>query len=36
MISYEQLKVKDGKAIFLSPHMDPASCIKAVGKSGAN
>lgn len=37
MVSYEQFKVKDGKALWMSPHCDPATCIKtAGGKSGAN
>lgn len=36
-VSYEQIKVKEGKAIWISPHCDPATCIKSSGgKSGAN
>lgn len=36
MVSYECLKVKDGKVIAASTHCDPATCIKPAGKSGAN
>lgn len=36
MKSYEILTVKEGKVIKMSSHMDPATCIKPAGKSGAN
>lgn len=36
MVSYEQLKVKEGKVLWISPFVDPASCIKPAGKSGGN
>jgi hypothetical protein len=36
MVSYEQVKVKEGKVMWISPFVDAASCIKPAGKSGAN
>jgi len=36
MVSYEELTVKAGKITKIHSHMDPATCIKPAGKSGAN
>jgi len=36
MMSYEELTVKAGKVTKIHSYMDPATCIKPAGKSGAN